>query len=687
LAAAPSLRDRLTKVVHVFVPTDLRNKAIAVQSGLFSVALGRLQRPPSPQNAPAAPHGRGFHFDIAAPALSPWRKGFLALLPSGRGPLKLAKWSRFRGRRLSQNIEAERRLAAILAADVAGFGRLTEADEVGTMRKLAAQRTILDAAIARHRGRIANTAGDSVLAEFPSAVNAVQCAVEAQQALRDAAEGTDEDRRVLFRIGIHVGDVMVRNGDLLGGGVNVAARLEALADAGGILISAAAHEQVKKILPLAYSDLGPQQVKNIDEPIRAFAIGLAPAATAAIIEPGKLLPLPDKPSIAVLPFQNMSGDPDQEHFADGMVEDIITALSRFKSLFVIARNSSFTYKGKLVDIKRVGRELGVRYVLEGSVRKAGTRVRITGQLIEAETGTHIWADRFEGALESIFDLQDDVTAQVVGAIAPAVEKEEIDRARRKPTDSIDAVTEYYRGLALSYSPNPDNIARALDHLRRAMEIDPSFVAPRGRACICLFFRHVSGWPANREADNSELQRLAQQVREAADDASALSSAAFAVSSVFGDLDAAGEMAGLALRANPNLASAHYAVGHVKALRGESDSAIADLEHGMRLSPHDHRIGMGGIALAHYNAGRYEQAVSWCERLLRRFPHAPQAASLLIASYSKLGRTGDVRRAVVDLLDRVPGFRVANMLVPGGPKHLKHLRDDYRRTLKEAGLPE
>ena len=234
------------------------------------------------------------------------------------------------------------------------------------MRMLAAQRAILDGAIARHRGRIANTAGDSVLAEFPSAVNAVQCAVEAQQALRDAAEGAAEDRRVLFRIGIHVGDVMVRGGDLLGTGVNIAARLEALADAGGIVLSAAAHEQVRKILPLAYTDLGPQQVKNIEEPVRAFAVGKTANMSAAIPSVGKPLALPDKPSIAVLPFQNMSGDPEQEYFADGIVEDIITALSRFKSLFVIARNSSFTYKGRAVDIKQVGRELGVRYVLEGS---------------------------------------------------------------------------------------------------------------------------------------------------------------------------------------------------------------------------------------------------------------------------------------------------------------------------------
>ena len=368
---------------------------------------------------------------------------------------------------MSQDSGIERRLAAVFAADVAGFSRLTDADEVGTLRMLAAQRAILDAAIRRHRGRIANTAGDSVLAEFPSAVNAVQCAVEAQQALRDAAEGAAQNRRVLFRIGIHVGDVMVRGGDLLGSGVNVAARLEALAEPGGIVLSAAAHEQVRKILPLAYTDLGQQSVKNIEEPVRAFAIGEpqhAPTPDDAPVVPLKeatTLPLPDKPSIAVLPFQNMSGDPEQEYFADGMVEDIITALSQFKSLFVIARNSSFTYKGKAVDIKQVGRELGVRYVLEGSVRKAANRVRITGQLIDATTGTHLWADRFDGTLEDVFDLQDRVTVSVVSAIAPTLEQVEIERAKHKPTERLDAYDYFLRGTASLHQGTKEGISEAL----------------------------------------------------------------------------------------------------------------------------------------------------------------------------------------------------------------------------------
>jgi adenylate cyclase len=315
-----------------------------------------------------------------------------------------------------------RRLVAVFAADVEGYSRLMGADEVGTLKGLTDRRAILDKLIGDHRGRIANTAGDSVLAEFGSAVDAVQCAVEAQTALAEANSSQTPERRICFRIGIHIGDVMVRAGDLFGDGVNIAARLQSTARPGGVCISGATYDQVRKVLPITFVDLGAQQVKNIQEPIRAYQVGApnepreaAPTSVAGSESPP---PLPDKPSIAVLPFQNMSGDPEQEYFADGMVEEIITALSRFKLLFVIARNSSFTFKGKAVDIKEVGRKLGVRYVLEGSVRKASGRVRITGQLIDAVTGAHIWADRFERDLTDIFALQDEVAAAVVSAIEP-----------------------------------------------------------------------------------------------------------------------------------------------------------------------------------------------------------------------------------------------------------------------------
>jgi TolB-like protein/class 3 adenylate cyclase len=312
---------------------------------------------------------------------------------------------------VAEPIEVKRRLAAIFAADVEGYSRLMGADEVATLDALTARREILDSLIRMHGGRIANTAGDSVLAEFGSAVDAVRCAMEAQVALARANSTLPENRHINFRIGVHVGDVMVRAGDLFGDGVNIAARLQTLARAGGLCVCSVTYDQVRKILPLEFTDLGAQTVKNIEEPIRAYDVrGQGEAASSALKDvssPGdrKPLALPDKPSIAVLPFQNMSGDPEQEYFADGMVEEIITALSRNKQLFVIARNSSFAFKGRAVDIKQVARDLGVRYVLEGSVRKSGNRIRITGQLIDAASGAHLWADRFDGALEDVFEFR------------------------------------------------------------------------------------------------------------------------------------------------------------------------------------------------------------------------------------------------------------------------------------------
>ena len=374
------------------------------------------------------------------------------------------------------------------------------ADEVGTLRDLTQRRGILDGLIAFRRGRIANTAGDSVLAEFGSAVDAVQCAVDAQAALSEANAGLSLDRHINFRIGIHVGDVMIKGGDLFGDGVNIAARLQTLASAGGVCLSGVAYDQVRKILPFAFDDLGAQQVKNIDEPVRVFALGVERAAVVTASANASVSPaLPDKPSIAVLPFQNISGDPEQDYFADGIVEDIITALSRFKALFVIARNSSFTYKGRAVDVKQVGRELGVRYVLEGSVRKAANRVRITGQLVDTATGAHLWADRIDGGLDDIFDLQDRVTESVVGAIAPAVERAEIERAKRKPTESLDAYTLYLRGLAKLYQfANRQAIEDALGLFNDAIELDPEFACAHGRAAACYArARAKAGFQARR----------------------------------------------------------------------------------------------------------------------------------------------------------------------------------------------
>jgi len=372
-----------------------------------------------------------------------------------------------------------RRLAAILAADVVGYSRLVSANEADALARLSVLRhDVIEPNIAKHSGRLFKVMGDGFLAEFASAVQAVTCAIAIQKEAEEAASSLDDVKKMQLRIGIHVGDVMVEADDLMGDGVNIAARLEGIAAPGGVSVSRAVHDQVRDRIDVAFDDKGEIALKNIARPVQVFAIA---GATTATVSPGQstpALPLPDKPSIAVLPFQNMSGDPEQEYFADGMVEDIITALSRFKSLFVIARNSSFTYKGKSVDIKQVARELGVRYVLEGSVRKSGGRVRITGQLIEAATGAHLWADRFDGNLEDVFGLQDKVTEQVVAAIQPEVDLAEVARANKRPRGSIDAVSEFYRGTALITRPSTaDNNDKALQHFQNAIEIDPGYAPP------------------------------------------------------------------------------------------------------------------------------------------------------------------------------------------------------------------
>ena len=327
-------------------------------------------------------------------------------------------------------------------------------DEEGTLAKLKSfRKTLVDPAIAEHRGHIVKTTGDGMLAEFASAVDATRCAIEVQRGMAERNASVPRELRIEFRIGIHVGDIIIDENDIFGDGVNIAARLEGIARSGGICISDDAHRHIRGKVDSVFDDMGPQVLKNIDEPVRTWAmqVGNATASTRDVsVGSSQPLALPDKPSIAVLPFQNLSGDPEQEYFADGMVEDIITALSHFKSLFVIARNSSFTYKGNAVDVKQVGRELGVRYILEGSVRKAGSRVRITGQLVEAATGGHLWADKFDGALEDVFGLQDQITTSVVGVIAPTLQQAEIERARQKPTDRLDSYDLYLRLLSRHY---------------------------------------------------------------------------------------------------------------------------------------------------------------------------------------------------------------------------------------------
>ncbi len=588
--------------------------------------------------------------------------------------------------------DAERRLVAIFAADVEGYGRLMSSDEAGTLRELTKRRRILDGLIASHRGRIANTAGDSVLVEFNSAVDAVQCAVEAQGALAEANQEMPPDRHIKFRIGVHVGDVMVKAGDLFGDGVNIAARLQSSAAAQGICISGAAFDHVRKVLPLTFIDLGMQSLKNL-EPIRAYAVSVAsgPSQAGSLVDVREPLALPDKPSIAVLPFTNMSGDPEQDYFADRMVDDIITALSRFKALFVIARNSSFTYKGRAVDVKQVGRELGVRYVLEGSVRKAANRVRITGQLVDTATGAHLWADRFDGGLGDIFDLQDQVTESVVGAIAPAVEKAEIERAKRKPTDSLDAYAIYLRGLARLYQfAGRQANDEALRLFNSAIGLDPDFAAAYGRAAFCYIIAKTNGWFSDTANEIAEVTRLAQRAVELGkDDAIALADSGYALAYVVRDLEAGAALIDRALVLNSNSAEAWNWGGWVKNFLGEPETAIERFARALRLSPLGPRVTAmrGGTASAHFFLGRYDEAASWAAMALQDNPDFQPGLRVAAASNAMAGRPEQAYKAMARLRQLNPTLRICN---------LKDVRGPYRRAddlsrleegLRQAGLPE
>ncbi len=584
----------------------------------------------------------------------------------------------------------ERKLAAILAADVAGYSRLMGADEEGTLARLKAhRRELIDPKIKEHRGRVVKTTGDGILMEFPSVVEAVRCAVEVQQGMVERNTDVPEGNRITFRMGINLGDVIIDGDDIHGDGVNVAARLEGLAEPNGICVSRVVRDQVRDKLDLAFEDLGEREVKNIARPVRIFRIaGSSIGQPTALAKPA--LALPDKPSLAVLPFTNLSGDLEQDYFADGIVEDIITALSRMRWLFVIARNSSFTYKGRAVDVKEVARELGVRYVLEGSVRKAASRVRIAGQLIDGSTGAHIWADRFDGALDDIFDLQDRVTASVVGAIAPRLEQAEIERAKRKPTESLDAYDCYLRGMASSYRQTREGITEALRMFYRAIELDPDFASAHGAAARCYGRLKRSSWTTDPVREMAETARLARRAVELGrDDAPALAHAGLALAYVVGDLDDGAAFIDRALALNPNLAVAWYYSGLARLWLGESDTAIERISRAMHLSPLDPLIGQmqSATAYAHFFAGRYDVASSRAEMALRDSPNDVNALRIAAASNALAGRLEHARKLVARLRPLAPALRVSNLRDTMGPHRRPEDVATYEEGLRKAGLPE
>jgi TolB-like protein/class 3 adenylate cyclase len=589
-----------------------------------------------------------------------------------------------------EKTKVPRRLAAILAADIAGYSALMGADDAETVRSLNEHQAVVLPMIKEHGGRIIDTAGDGILAEFASVVNATECAVAIQRAMAERNADVEEARRMRFRIGINQGDVVFDDTRVYGDGVNVAARLENLAEPGGICISRKVYEEVAGKTQLAFLDLGEQQLKNIAQPVRVYRVaGEHFAAARATAKPA--LALPDKPSIAVLPFTNMSGDPEQEYFADGMVEDIITGLSRFRWLFVIARNSSFTYKGRTVDARQVGRELGVRYLLEGSVRKTGNRVRIAGQLIEASSGAHLWADRFDGAIGDIFDLQDQVTASVVGAIAPRLEQAEIERARRKPTESLDAYDFFLRGLANIYKWTREAHDEALRWYYRAIDLDADFAAAYSAAAMCFSARKAFGWVTDQAKETAEVRRLAQRaVQLGKDDATVLCDAGFALAHVASDLDDGAAFLDRALSFNPNLAWGWLTGGYVKLWLGEPDRAIECFAHAMRLSPIDPHTSFmqTGMAYGHFFAGRYDEAVSWAKMALRELPDSHGALRIGAASCALAGRDNEAKRLIARLLEIDPALRISSLFEDAmGPHRRPEYPTKYVDALRKAGLPE
>jgi TolB-like protein/class 3 adenylate cyclase/tetratricopeptide (TPR) repeat protein len=597
----------------------------------------------------------------------------------------------------AKGVPQTRRLAAILAADVVGYSRLIEADESGTLQGLKAIRAeLFDPAIGAHNGRLVKTTGDGLLVEFSSVVDALQCATHLQERMAEHNQSCPGNKRIEYRIGIHQGDVVVEDGDLFGDGVNLAVRLEGLAEPGGISVSARVQEDAVGKLDLVFEDMGEQQLKNISRLVRTYRVlasdprSLKVASDNARPMAKPTLPLPDKPSLAVLPFENMTGDREQDYFVDGTVEEIITAISRVPWLFVIARNSSFTYKGRAVDVRQVGRELGVRYLLEGSVRKAADRVRISGQLIDTTTSAHLWADRFDGSLHDIFGLQDKVASSVVGAIEPRLRLSEIDRATHKHTEDLNAYDLYLRALAQFHKYSEEGMRAASALLAQALANDPSYAPAAALFGLSRALQKSLGWGSLSDAELSEALHWTKRALEGGkDDPDTLWMAGDAIAILAHDHATAFEAINRALRLNPNSAGAWMARGWVACWQNEPQVAIQALEHAMRLSPLD-PVGFffkGGLALAYLAAGQYQEASEWSNRCWREFPHYRTALRIRIVSCAHLGRVEEARKEVGRLLELDPKSSITRYIASATGYHPPELMKTFVQGYREAGLPE
>jgi len=578
----------------------------------------------------------------------------------------------------------ERRLAAVLYADVAGYSRLTGADEEGTHRKLNAGLDLLTAGIEAAGGRAVHEAGDAILAEFPSVVAAVTCALDFQDEMQSRNADLAEDERLQFRVGVNLGDVIHDRDDIYGDGVNIAARLEALAEPGGICVSANVFEQVRERVDTAFVDLGPQKMKNIAQPVHAFSVkpGTQADTTRSVSTEA------EKPAIAVLPFQNLIGDTDQEFFADGVAEDIISALSRNRWLVVIARNSSFSFKGQSIDLKQVGAQLGVRYVLDGSIRKAGDRIRVTAQLVDSGSGNQLWSERYDRVLEDIFAVQDEITAAIVAAIAPELGKAEQQRASTRTAGQLGAWEVYQRGMWHLYRRTRDDLAEARRLLGRALELDGTLCAAAAGLVDAYYYEIVLGHAESFEENRRLALATARRAIELDPDDGAAHCAMGKARICRREHALAEPDLQLAIELNPSLAWAHYGLGAAAVFSGRGETAIEHLHHAIRLSPRDQHMGsfMVRLAEAYMISRDYDEAIAWGRKSLQQQGFQWSRYAVLIAALGHLGRPEEAQSVLAECLEQRPDFSID--MVRNG-----HLYTDpqafefYLQGLREAGVAE
>ena len=577
-----------------------------------------------------------------------------------------------------------RKLAAILYADVAGYSRLTGNDEDETHRRLSEYLDLIAGSVEAHRGQVMHYAGDAVLAMFGAVVDAVACAVAVQGRLGRCNADLSDDRKVEFRIGVNLGDVIEDRGDIYGDGVNIAARLESLAAPGGICVSDAVRSAVGRKLDLVYEDMGAQEVKNISEPVRSYTVSVA-SANRTGLDTGQISAreVPDRPTIAVLPFANMSGDPEQEYFTDGLTEDVITELSRFSDLFVISRNSTFVYKGKAINVPEVARELGVQFVLEGSVRKAGNRVRITAQLIEAETDRHVWAERYDRELEDIFDLQDEMTSSIVAVLPGRIESAERERVGRKPTENMAAYECVLTGKVLHHRSSKTDNEQALRMLDKAIELDPRYAhAHAWRGCV-LGQAWGYGWCEDREETWAEIEREAEACQELGENDSDVQRVLAALNITRGYHERAAYHQRRGLSLNPNYDLLVVQQGELLTWLGQGDEGAEWISKAMRLNPHHPQRFWSHLGRAYFVGHRYREAVDALKQV-----SAPdfQVRTLLAGCYAQMGDDAAAGEQVREVLKQNPGFTVSSYL---GTLHYAHRSDraHHLEALLKSGLPD